>query len=512
MKLRQLLGLNVNSATARFTTQLPAALLVLAAGCGVDGPSDESGDAPSALSTADVAKLREVVQRDPLTPEFETVCPVSRVDDLCATLRDVQASPTPRAMTSARAAAALRFAQLAPAEALHDAAIKFWLRERIHGLTILHRVAGMTAAAKEPEAFQAGVDALLRTHFPLYEPSSFRLAHGYLPPAAARKVCEGKREALVVFPGVIRLPSKMELEGHIKAVRTAIPCLEIVRVDTGTFIDIEHNAAKGREAIATLDAAFGPIPLHFLGYSQGVSNALQTIASDPAIASRTRSMVSLDSAAHGSEVADTLLRTLDLYTSRPTAGCDEVWPAARNLCKSVGNRKLAPVAGFLKTQLEALGGSFDDLSSSTVAEWLKNHVDGIRSLTTGSAAKFWVANGARLPTNCAYLTFRSVISDEKTSLPQSNWLPYQVLFRSSTASPWNDMQVRLVNQHLGNSVEASEVVSRVADGNHWLWALTPNDVSEGMMPSHMFENAPREELVVAHYEALAELGMVNAGR
>ena len=74
------------------------------------------------------------------------------------------------------------------------------------------------------------------------------------------------------------------------------------------------------------------------------------------------------------------------------------------------------------------------------------------------------------------------------------------------------MQVRLANQHLGNHVEASEVVSRVADGNHWRWALTPQDVGESMMPSRMFQGAPREELVVAHYEALAELGIVGAGR
>jgi len=52
---------------------------------------------------------------------------------------------------------------------------------------------------------------------------------------------------------------------------------------------------------------------------------------------------------------------------------------------------------------------------------------------------------------------------------------------------------------------------RVADGNHWQWALTSSDVPENLMPASMFSGIPRESLVVAQYEALAELGIVAGG-
>lgn len=69
----------------------------------------------------------------------------------------------------------------------------------------------------------------------------------------------------------------------------------------------------------------------------------------------------------------------------------------------------------------------------------------------------------------------------------------------------------LVNQPLGRGVAPTETVMRVADGNHWQWALTSSDVPENLMPASMFSGIPRESLVVAQYEALAEFGIVAGG-
>lgn len=485
------------------------AVSLLTACASDDTPSTEAADV--ALSARDRSALTEAVRHDPLTPDLRAACPPSRGDRLCVALRSAEEHATTDALDGARAAARDRVALGPRAEALRDPAVKYWIRERVHALTALHDVAGMSAPAAAPPDFTTSVDAHFRAQYPLYEPSSFRLGHGYLPPSPTGGTCDGRKEALVVFPGVIRLPTKKELEVQINAVRAALPCLVVVRVDTGSFVDVESNARKGREAVARVDAEVGRVPLHFLGYSQGVTNALRTVASDPKIAARTRSVVSISPAAHGSEAADTLLRALRLYTDRPTAGCDEMWPGARDLCKQVARRELAPVASFMQAILERMGASFDDVAGSTVGEWLARHVDGLRSLTTGGTEAFWTENGARLPRDAAYLTFRSVIADEDADLPQSNWLSYQVLFRSSATAPWNDMQVRLANQFLGRDVAAGEVVGRVANGNHWRWALTSSDVPERLMPARMFAGVPREALFVAHYETLAELGLVTAG-
>jgi hypothetical protein len=488
-------------------------LLVLVVGCAAaDGASPESEANQAALSAPDVAHLRKTLQRDPLTPELRIACPDSRTDELCTTLRDAASSPSSTTLARARDAATERLARGPRHEALRDAAFKYWLRERAQGLGALHAVAGLQAPASAPSGFADGVERHLRTHYSLYEASTFRFARAYLPPpTSSGSSCPGREEALLVFPGVIRLPSKSELESHIAAIRASHPCLYVVRVNTETFVDVETNVTKGRQAIAGVHAAIGNAPLHFLGYSQGVTNALATIASDPSIAGRTRSVLSLNSAAHGSEAADTLLRTLHLYESRPSAGCGELWPGVRELCETVGHTNLSPVAGFLQTMLERMGAHFDDLEGSTLDVWLARHVAGLRSLTTAAAQTFWTEHGASLPGDAVYLTFRSVIVDETQELPQSNWLSYQVIARSSPAAPWNDMQVRLVNHPLGGDVAATEIVMPVANGNHWQWALTSTDVPERLMPSRMFAGVPREAMVAAQYEALAEVGLMDVG-
>jgi hypothetical protein len=467
-------------------------------------------DAVSPLSAADLAKLRDAVRRDPLTPELSAACPWWRRDALCGALRDAESRPSTETLARARTAVRDRVSKGPLGAAMSDAAVKYWIRERVHALSALHDAAGLTPPDTEPAFFGASVERHFRTFYPLFDASSFKLAKAYLPPAVSG-ACAKPRETLLVFPGVIRLPTKTELDVHLRALRIALPCLHIVRVDTGTFVDVEVNAQKGLEAIRAADADVGPLPLHFLGYSQGVTNALRTITADPAVAPRTRSVVSLNSAAHGSEAADTLLRTLRLYEARPTAGCEEMWPGVRDLCFAVAKRDLTPTAAFLQSMLERMGASFDDIEGRDVGQWLRIRTDGLRSLTTGGTDQFWATHGAKLPRDAAYLTFRSVISDEKATLPQSNWLSYQVLFRASSRSPWNDMQVRLENQPLGRNVASSEVVLRVADGNHWQWALTAEDVPERLMPARMFEGIPREAMVVAQYETLAEIGVVTTG-
>lgn len=460
---------------------VPAALMALVAGCAADTgePSDETNVAP--LSGTSMAGLRDMVRSDPHTRDLRAACPLNRSDALCTALREAEANPNSATLATARTAAASRVARGPRAEALSDEAVKYRLRERTHALTALHAVVGQRAPASEPTGFIDAVNRQLGAHYSLYPAQSFRLAQGYLPPSSTQARCHAEDEALLVFPGVIRLPSKTELESH------------------------------GRAAIAAVDAQLGAVPLHFLGYSQGVNNALRTITSDPAIAARTRSVVSLNSAAHGSEAADTLLRALSLYQARPHAGCEELWPGARELCQQVAQRELSPVAGFLQAMLERMGAHFDDLAGRNAGEWLARHIDGLRSLTTGAADASWISNGSSLPKDVAYLTFRSVIADEKTSLPSSNWLAYQAISRTSSRAPWNDMQVRLVNQPLGGGVAPTETVMRVADGNHWQWALTSSDVPENLMPASMFSGIPRESLVVAQYEALAELGIVAGG-
>lgn len=259
---------------------LPAALMALVAGCAADTgePSDEANVAP--LSGTSMAGLRDMVRSDPHTRDLRTACPPNRSDALCTALREAEANPNSATLATARTAAASRVARGPRAEALSDEAVKYWLRERAHALTALHAVVGQRAPASEPAGFIGAVNRQLGAHYSLYPAQSFRLAQGYLPPSSTQARCHAEDEALLVFQGVIRLPSKTELESHIKAIRAALPCMHVVRVDTETFVDVEVNAEKGRAAIAAVDAQLGAVPLHFLGYSQGVNNALRTITSE----------------------------------------------------------------------------------------------------------------------------------------------------------------------------------------------------------------------------------------
>ena len=78
--------------------------------------------------------------------------------------------------------------------------------------------------------------------------------------------------------------------------------------------------------------------------------------------------------------------------------------------------------------------------------------------------------------------------------------------------PWNDMQVRLVDQRFGGPVSEVEVPSPVAEGNHWQWALEDHQVPDHIMDDEMFEGFPRGALLLAHYAALAEIGLLAPAR
>lgn len=73
------------------------------------------------------------------------------------------------------------------------------------------------------------------------------------------------------------------------------------------------------------------------------------------------------------------------------------------------------------------------------------------------------------------------------------------------------MQVRLASLPLGGPIADREIVLRVADGNHWMWELTPTDVPSSLMSPEMFAGVPRNELVVAQYITLAQVGLLFGG-
>ena len=52
------------------------------------------------------------------------------------------------------------------------------------------------------------------------------------------------------------------------------------------------------------------------------------------------------------------------------------------------------------------------------------------------------------------------------------------------------------------------VVWPVAEGNHWQWHLEPHQLPAIAMPASMLEGIPRNELLLAHFQTLAEVGLL----
>jgi hypothetical protein len=107
-----------------------------------------------------------------------------------------------------------------------------------------------------------------------------------------------------------------------------------------------------------------------------------------------------------------------------------------------------------------------------------------------------------------YLNFRSYISKPERNLPQSNALSHSLLSNANSASPENDMQVRLANQELGGPLADVEIVGPVAEGNHWQWPLTSKDINASIMPSEMADRIPHDAMLLAYYQTLNEIGIL----
>jgi len=446
------------------------------------------------------------------TPEpLEDAAAVSSLDEACATRDDELC----RALRDARypdARTATRALIARGPSALTDAAVRYYVRERAVALFSWR----VLSPAGAPGEFAERADALLAEHFPAYPRGSIAMARQPVAPLATR-ACSGPSEALLIFPGVVRLTHRDEFAAFTAAARRELPCLEVVRVDTGSFVDAQVNAARAKTAVEQLDARLGrAIPLHLLGYSQGASNALRTLTDFPEIATRVRTVVTMNSAAHGSEVADLLGGLLgDLGRD----ACDG-WPVVfRPICEWAGSQDITPGDGLLAVIAAAMGVSAAALDAFIRAEdgiaaspdlraFLTHHRPGVDSLTTASASKFWTTRGDELPTTALYVSFRSVISDRERNLPASNALFHALLARVNGYLPWNDMQVRLVNQGLRGPVANVEVLGRVAEGNHWQWQLADDAVPASVMDPELVRRTPDVDMLLAHYQALQDAGLV----
>jgi hypothetical protein len=386
------------------------------------------------------------------------------------------------------------------------------MRERVVALTAHY------AIQDEPQTFLPGVaapaavtsdrvDAFLRTYYPLYDRGDdFALAHARLPPADAA-TCSGDRKtaAVVVVPGVIRATERREFEGQIRAVATALPCLDFRRVDFGSFDDPDARIVpEVKKVVDAIDREDGPVPLHLVGYSQGVVVTMRTLAQDPAIGRRTRSVLAMNGASHGSEAADFAIQLMD------GIGRCQPWQL---LCKSMRSHAFK----ILTESLFHVSLSADE-GSDRFEEVMERKRAGMRSLTTSYANTFWSGPAAAIPRHAPdalFFTFRSTITNtdpdpERGNLPDEQVASFNLVWDRATnpASPFNDMQVRLENQTLGGPVAPREVTSRVAEGNHWQWQLTATETGNHM-EEEMIRRSPRNALFHAYYRALAEIGLAG---
>jgi len=428
-------------------------------------------------------------------------CPTTRTDELCDALRTAAGVNRDLARQMYEHAGELIAARVAVeprAQVLADPAVRWWVRERSTALL---------AWNASPDSS----DKFLAEFFPAYPPGSFPIADaGATPPVIDEQPCARPTEAVIVFVGILRSSNLREFDRQTAALESTFPCLRTARVEYTSFVPADENAALARELIAQIDAELGPVPLHFIGYSQGVTNALHTLANYPDIAARTRTFVSLNSAAHGSETADALLAALAL-SDTATATCNDLPAFARLACTAVDITDLTAIADFLRAGLSAFG-DFDDADGSTAGELLRRRIAGLRSIGTAETARFWREHGAQLPTSTLYLSFRSFISDPARDLPMSNAWSYVLLKNVDPWQPANDMQVRLVNHALGGPLASVEVVGPAAEGNHWQWELTSDDLSEQLEPVGMAERMPHEAPLLAYYQTLHEIGLVLPAR
>lgn len=439
--------------------------------------------------------------------QLDEVCPTARRDALCEGLRATHAAdPTvaraglEAARTAAAAAIAAR-AQSGQSDAW-DPALRLYVRERTMGLQAWYAVAGGTdAGAPEPSNYRDRITAFLAAHYPQYQATAFPVATIWLPPQApVGRPCVGETDLVLVLPGVVRILGRDEFAPQMAALRAALPCAAVERVDTPSFDDPARNADRVRAVVSQHSAT---VRLHLFGYSQGGLNALATLVADPAIAARTRTVVFLDVPVHGSEVGELLYRAL-----RPAGYFDWLWPdtpppePVAAFATSMTGLALPP--GELAEWLRAEGSS-----DTTLQGFLVHHLEGVRSLGTSYAAEFWRSHGERVPRTPFYANFRAIITDPQQNLPPSNALFYRVINQLEPDDPYNDMQVRLVSQSMGGPLADYETPAPVAEGNHWQWALVPGDLPNAVLPNAMLETIPHSALLLAYYATFAEIGLLG---
>ncbi len=487
-----------------------AAEHVVEVGCealdGRDGKSDAFWCSPVTrwLGLCDIVPLETAAA----VADVATVCPSSRGDDLCSALRSGD-DELARSLVRSKVESEPR------SDVVADPAVQYWIRERTAALLVWNVARSLDSDPAAP----AFVDWVFEELFPAYDPAVFEMAHRPLAPETPG-CSETTDAAILFFPGVVRLGNRDEFTEQGRAVEDALPCVRTYTVDTGSFVEPAVNAQRGRLAFDLATQELGEVPVHLVGYSQGSTNALTTLVDVPDVAARATSVLVMNSAAHGSEVADTLG---GLISALDGTYCESVAEFARPACEWADDRSPVPNDLLMETIAFAMGIPVESLAdfiaaedsiaaAPTVKDFFAAHTPGVQSLSTPVAAEFWRERADALPRDTLYYSFRSVISDPVENLPLSNKLFFALLERAGESEPYNDMQVRLENQELGGRVADIEVVGPVAEGNHWQWELATGAVPEAVMPAEMTEKIPHREFMVAYFQTLAEAGLLLADK
>jgi pimeloyl-ACP methyl ester carboxylesterase len=411
--------------------------------------------------------------------ELAQACPQARTDASCTLLRRGDWA---------------HFADLKQAVAglpVGDRAFHYFFRHRFVSLVV--RDSSDPAAA-------------VRRYFPSYPVEYFPLAHAHVA-FQGTSTCGAEPEIVLIFPGVVRTANRNEFSTQIRALEEQFPGVIVKVVDSDSFQEPSAIATIARSTVAAIDQqSGGEARIHLVGYSQGALSALWFLATTPAVARRVRTVFVMNSAAHGSEIANLLLEALEFF-GLERADCSSLPKWASSPCREAAGRKLSgSLQRFLERAARMLGLSLQIPAASTLGGFLKARIEGFRSLTTHATREFWARYGAALPRTASYFSFRSVVSSDD-NLPASNGLFFQFLKSVDVRRPENDMQVRLVNQSLGGPLSDVEIVGPVAEGNHWQWQLGPDDLPDAVMPRAMASRMPRTALFRAYFETLNEAGL-----
>lgn len=499
---------------------------IVAGGC--EGLLDDKADAwchPALhwLGQCDQEPLQEVAALSGLNE----VCPNAREDVLCESMRVAEDLALDAIIGGDRSAANDAYSEVLvvarsamesnPDDTRRDPAFRYLLRERALGL-LVHNVLTDSGTRSVAGDYAEQAQLVVSEHFPAYPEGSFPFALLDLAPQT-EGLCEAP-QGLLIFPGVVRLTDRDEFTEQAVAIEEALPCFHALRVETGSFVAPSVNADQGELAAAAISEEYGEIPLHTLGYSQGAMNSLTTLVNKPAIKSRVRSVMVMNSAAHGSEVADMGRSILDPLAGGVASFCESLPEFATPLCEIAAQESPRPDDWVLELMALSMGVPLASLEAFIEAEdgvsnapdlrsFFERHLPGIASLSTAEANAFWSQRASELPQHALYYSFRTAISDASANLPSSNRLFHALLERAGERRPYNDMQVRLDNQILGGPVADLEVMSPVAEGNHWQWELATGAVPESTMPADMTERIPHRELLVGYYQTLVELGFAR---